>query len=72
MFVETQAGIIQLGTQDEEIDFRLNSGEPGSTVMRISSQQQVGINKTNPDEALDVTGNILSSGSITTNSTASN
>ena len=38
--------------------------------MRISSQQQVGINKTNPDEALDVTGNIKSSGSITTNSTA--
>jgi microcystin-dependent protein len=70
MFVENQAGIIQLGTQDEEIDFRLNSGGSVSTVMRISSQQQVGINKTNPNEALDVTGNILSSGTIVSNSTS--
>ena len=68
MFVENQAGIIQLGTQDEEIDFRLNSGGSVSTVMRISSQQQVGINNTNPNEALDVTGNILSSGTIVSNS----
>ena len=70
MFVENQAGIIQLGTQDEEIDFRLNNGGSISTVMRISSQQQVGINKTNPNEALDVTGNILSSGTIVSNSTS--
>jgi len=70
MFVENQAGIIQLGTQDEEIDFRLNSGGSVSTVMRISSQQQVGINNTNPNEALDVTGNILSSGTIVSNSTS--
>ena len=70
MFVENQAGIIQLGTQDEEIDFRLNSGGSVSTVMRISSQQQVGINTTNPNQALDVVGNIVSSGSITANSTA--
>ena len=70
MFVENQAGIIQLGTQDEEIDFRLNSGGSVSTVMRICSQQQVGINNTNPNEALDVTGNILSSGTIVSNSTS--
>lgn len=69
VFVENQAGIIQLGTLDEEIDFRLNSQGSISTVMRISSQRQVGINKTNPTEALDVTGNILSSGTIVSNST---
>ena len=70
MFVENQAGIIQLGTLDEEIDFRLNNQGSVSTVMRISSQQQVGINKTNPTEALDVLGNILSSGTIISNSTS--
>lgn len=69
MFVENQAGIIQLGTLDEEIDFRLNNQGSTTTVMRISSQRQVGINKTNPTEALDVSGNILSSGTITSNST---
>lgn len=68
MFVENQAGIIQLGTLDEEIDFRLNNQGSTTTVMRISSQRQVGINKTNPTEALDVSGNILSSGTITSNS----
>ena len=70
MFVENQAGVIQLGTIDEEIDFRLNNQGSVSTVMRISSQRQVGINKTNPTEALDVTGNILSSGTIVSNSTS--
>lgn len=70
VFVENQAGIIQLGTPDEEIDFRLNRQGSVSTVMRISSLGQVGINKTNPNEALDITGNILTSGSITANSTA--
>lgn len=69
MFVENQAGIFQLGTQDEEIDFRLNNQGNISTVLRISSQGQVGINKTNPTEALDITGNILSSGTIQSNNT---
>ena len=68
MFVENQAGIIQLGTQDEEIDFRLNKQGSVSTIMRISSLGQVGINK-NPTEALDVSGNVLTTGSITTTNT---
>lgn len=68
MFVENQAGIFQLGTQDEEIDFRLNSGGSVSTVMRISSVGEVGINNTDPTEALDVKGNVLSSGTIRSNS----
>ena len=69
MFVEQQAGVIQLGTLDEEIDFRLNNQGSVSTVMRISSQNQVGINKTNPTEALDVSGNVLASGTMVSNST---
>ena len=69
MFVENQAGIFQLSTLDEEIDFRLNNQGTTTTVLRVSSQGQVGVNKTNPTQALDVTGNILSSGSIQSDST---
>ena len=49
MFVEQQAGIIQLGTLDEEIDFRLNNQGTTTTVMRLSSAGQVGVMKTNPN-----------------------
>ena len=69
MFVENQAGVFQLSTLDEEIDFRLNNQGQTTTVLRVSSQGQVGVNKTNPTQALDVTGNILSSGSIQSDST---
>ena len=69
IFVENQAGIIQLGTLDEEIDFRLNNQGSTTTVMRISSQGQVGINNTNPNATLDVTGTLNTSGKITANNT---
>ena len=49
MFVEQQAGIFQLGTLDEEIDFRLNNQGTTTTVMRLSSAGQVGVMKTNPN-----------------------
>ena len=35
-----------------------------TTVLRVSSQGQVGVNKTNPTQALDVTGNIQVSNSM--------
>lgn len=69
MFVENQAGIIQLNALDEEIDFRLNNQNQTTTVMRISSQGTVGINNTNPNATLDVTGTITASGKITANNT---
>lgn len=69
MFVENQAGIIQLGTLDEEIDFRLNNQNQNTTVMRISSQGAVGINNTNPNSTLDVTGTINATGKITASAT---
>lgn len=46
------------------IDFKLKSSAATSTVLRIDSSQRVGINKTNPDESLDVVGNIKTNGQI--------
>ncbi len=40
------------------IDFKVKTSSSSPTVLRIDSSERVGINKTNPDEALDVTGNI--------------
>ena len=69
MFVEQQAGIIQLGTLDEEIDFRLNNQGTTTTVMRISSAGQVGVMKTNPTAVLDVAGTLSADGIVTANDT---
>lgn len=46
------------------IDFKLKSSAAISTVLRIDSGQRVGINKTNPDESLDVVGNIKTNGQL--------
>jgi len=43
----------------------VNSTSTAKTVVRIDSSTNVGINKLNPTEALDVTGNIQTSGKIT-------
>ena len=46
------------------IDFKVKTSSSTPTVLRIDSSERVGINKTNPDEALDVTGNIKTSGQL--------
>jgi microcystin-dependent protein len=46
------------------IDFKVKTSTSNPTVLRIDSTERVGINKTNPDEALDVTGNIKTSGQL--------
>ena len=69
MFVEQQAGIIQLGTLDEEIDFRLNNQGTTTTVMRLSSAGQVGVMKTNPTAVLDIAGTLSADGIVTANDT---
>lgn len=40
------------------IDFKVKTSTSNPTVLRIDSSERVGINKTNPDESLDVSGNI--------------
>ena len=61
---DTNSAVLYSKTSNSVIDFKLTlaSGDP-KTVMRINSTENitnVGINKTNPNESLDVAGNIRS------------
>ena len=61
---DTNSAVLYSKTSNSVIDFKLTlaSGDP-KTVMRINSTEEitnVGINKTNPNESLDVSGNIRS------------
>jgi len=62
--IEGQAGIISHKTAGANIDFRVNDQGVTRTVMRIDSTTNVGINNLAPEEALDVTGNIKTSGEL--------
>lgn len=46
------------------IDFKVKTATSNPTVLRIDSTERVGINKTNPDEALDVNGKIKTNGQL--------
>ena len=59
--IENNAAIIYNKISGSSIDFKVKSGSTSPTVLRIDGSSKVGINKTNPDEALDVTGSIKAS-----------
>jgi len=65
--IEGQAGIIQHNIEGSNLDLRVRSGGENSTVIRIDSSKKVGINNEAPEQALDVIGNIQSSGTIKVN-----
>tara|TARA_B100000900_G_scaffold378486_1_gene362688 strand:- start:1850 stop:3874 length:2025 start_codon:yes stop_codon:yes gene_type:complete len=67
--VEGQIGVVSHNTSGSSLDFRVNDQGTTKTVMRIDSTTNVGINNTAPSEALDVTGNIKVSDSITIDGT---
>ena len=67
--VENGTGVIYNKVSGSSIDLKVNNQGTTSTVIRVDSTNTVGINKTNPTEALDVNGNILASGSIVSNNT---
>jgi microcystin-dependent protein len=67
--IEGSAGVIQHNIEGSNVDFRVRNAGSSSTVLRIDSNLRVGINNVAPDEALDVTGNLLTSGTIRTNDT---
>jgi len=67
--VEGQAGIIQHQIEGSNIDLRVRNSGTTRTVIRVDSNLRVGINNEAPDEALDVTGNIQSSGVLKVNDT---
>lgn len=68
--VEGTSGIISNLTSGSSIDIRVNNLGVSKNVIRVDSTEKVGINNPSPIEALDVTGNIQSSGAIIVNSTA--
>ena len=67
--VELGRGVIYNKISGSSIDLKVNNQGTTSTVIRVDSANTVGINNTAPTEALDVTGNILASGSITSTNT---
>jgi microcystin-dependent protein len=67
--VEGQAGIIQHNVGGSNIDLRVRNENITRTVVRVDSNLRVGVNTEAPDEALDVVGNIQSSGSVIVNDT---
>jgi microcystin-dependent protein len=62
------SGVITHRTSGSNLDIRVNNNGSIKTVIRVDSQERVGINKINPQEAMDVEGNILASGTITSTS----
>lgn len=52
-----------------DIQFRLTEGVSSNTVLTLKSDKRVGINKLNPTEALEVDGNIKTSGNLIANGT---
>lgn len=68
--IEGSAGVIQHNIEGSNVDIRVRNQGNSNTVLRVDSSLRVGVNNEAPDEALDVTGNILSSGNIKTNSVA--
>jgi hypothetical protein len=60
------AAVIANDTQDADIDFTINDGGVIKTVMRLDgATSRVGINNTSPTAALDVTGDVVISGTLT-------
>jgi len=60
---------VQHQIDGSSIDVKVKNSGVLSTVLRIDSNLRLGVNNTAPDEALDVTGNIKSSGTAVINST---
>ena len=67
--VEGTAGVIQHNIGGSNIDIRVKNNNINKTVIRVDANLRVGINTEAPDEALDVVGNIQSSGSVIINDT---
>ena len=65
--IEGSAGVIQHNIEGPNIDMRVRNSGASNTVLRIDSSLRVGINNEALNEALDITGNLLTSGTIKTN-----
>lgn len=66
--VDGTTGVLYHKTPGSSLDFRVYGSIAPQTVIRIDSSKKVGINNLAPQADLDVTGNILASGTIKTTS----
>jgi microcystin-dependent protein len=67
--VEGSAGVIQHQIEGSNIDVRVRNAGTTKTVIRVDSSLRVGINNEAPEQALDVTGTIQTSGKLLLNDT---
>ena len=67
--VSASNSIIRNLASNGDIQFRLTEGTSSNTVLTIKSDSRIGINKINPTEALDVVGNVKTSGNIVSDGT---
>ena len=67
--IEGNAGIIQHQVAGSNIDLRVRNSGISKTVVRVDSDLRVGINNEAPEESLDVTGNVQTSGVLKVNDT---
>lgn len=56
--IDNGVGVIYQKTSGSSLDIRVNNNGSERVVVRVDSQERVGINNVAPQEALDVTGNI--------------
>lgn len=67
--IEGNAGVIQHQVAGSNIDLRVRNAGVSKTVLRVDSDLKVGVNNEAPEEALDVTGNVQTSGILKINDT---
>jgi microcystin-dependent protein len=65
--VVSSNSIIRNLASEGNIQFRLTEGTGSNTVLTLKSDRLVGINKVDPTEALEVVGNIKTSGNLVSN-----
>lgn len=58
LYVDGGKGVIFQKTSGSSLDFRVNNNGSQKVVIRVDSQERVGINNQTPSESLDVVGNI--------------
>ena len=67
--IEGNIGVIRHNIAGASVDVQVKNDGLLKTALRVDSNLRIGINNVAPDEALDVTGNIQSSGFIKVNDT---
>ena len=62
--IDNNSAVFYNKISGSSIDFKVKTATSTPTVVRIDSSERVGIKKLNPDEVLDVTGNIKTDGKL--------